>query len=74
MFSTQVDQVARRVMGGKSCEYFQDVYEKRGLLKLVCFFFIQKFVTEGAVAKAPQLSGANLNSVTSSEFWHPCSL
>ena len=67
-------QVARRVMGGNRVNTFMDVYEKRGLLKLAVFFHPKFFVTEGAVAKAPQLSGANLNSVTSSEFWHPCSL
>lgn len=67
-------QVARRVMGGNRVNTFMDVYEKRGLLKLAVFFHPNFFVTEGAVAKAPQLSGANLNSVTSSEFWHPCSL
>ena len=44
MFSTQVDQVARRVMGGKSCEYFHGcLWKKRGLRKLVCLLFHPKF-------------------------------
>lgn len=56
----KLNQVYAHVMGGNLVNTSSMFMKRKGVWLKLVFLFIQNFSLQGAVAKAPQLSGANL--------------